>query len=204
MPSLLDEALAQLDQIKSFVTFCAVLESEDLERTLRDHPAYRSFTYSSLPGVPPPEISRPDPLLRRTLDPVIWHGLGIVGVWASIDAFRERKNQPSSPAFPGVVTDTLAVTAPYLVDIWGDLYDLRHLFAHKFAGQADHYYWFYDGPTRTKPRPHHRFSEGVTVPLTSGTGTQFDHDRVCLTIQDLDFYVREGRTILTALSTAWP
>ena len=44
----------------------------------------------------------------------------------------------------------------------------------------------------------------VTVPLTSGTGTQFDHDAVRLTIQDLDFYVREGRTILTALNTAWP
>jgi hypothetical protein len=102
------------------------------------------------------------------------------------------------------VHDALSQHAAQLVNAWGDLFDLRHLFAHKFAGQADDYYWFYDGPVHQKPRPHHRFGKGATVPLTSGTGTQFDHDTVRLTLDDLRFYIGEGRDILKALDTAWP
>jgi len=136
VPTPLDQALAQLAQINSFVTFCAVLESEDLDRRLRTHPAYQSSAHSALPGVQPNEVHQPNPLLRRAFEPDIWHGLGIVGIWAAIDAFRERKNQPASPAFPGVVSETLSMKAAHTVDVWGDIYDLRHLFAHKFAGQA--------------------------------------------------------------------
>jgi hypothetical protein len=204
MLTLLDQALAQLREINSYVTFCAVLESEDNELRRNVHPAYRSSTQSTLLGVPPPEISRPDPLQRRTLDPDIWHGLGIVGVWAAIDAFCERKNHSPSPAFPGVVHDTLARKAPHVVDIWGDISDLRHLFAHKFAGQADDFYWFRDGPRRKNPRPHCRFSQGATVSLTSKTGTQFVNDAVRLTIQDLEFYIRQGEDILKTLNSEWP
>jgi hypothetical protein len=200
MGALLDQALAQLDQINSFCTFCAVLEAEDTERRLRVHPAYQSMSHQAIPGIPPPEISGPDPLQRRTLDPDIWHGLGIVGVWAAIDAFRERKNRSSSSE----VHNALTAHAPHLLDTWGDVCDLRHLFAHKFAGQADDYYWYYDGPGHASPRPHYHFSQGATVSLTSRTGTQFQHDSIRLTIKDLEFYVEQGRAILTALDNAWP
>jgi hypothetical protein len=46
-----------------------------------------------MPGIPPPEVSRPNPLLRRTLDPDIWHGLGVVCKTAeSEQPFRRTSN----------------------------------------------------------------------------------------------------------------
>jgi len=51
---------------------------------------------------------------------------------------------------------------------------------------------------------HHRFKEGLTVPLTSGTGTQFDRDVARLTLKDLEFYVSKGQEVLAALDAAWP
>ncbi len=39
----------------------------------------------------PPVTLPHDPVGAAGLDPRVWYGLGLVGVWAAIDAFRERR-----------------------------------------------------------------------------------------------------------------
>jgi hypothetical protein len=91
MSSLLDQALLQVEHVKSFCNFTIVLNIEDQERRPPAH----------LVDVRSGPTLRPDPLLRRTFDPEIWHGLGVVGLWAAIDAFRERKGKKAGQMAPG-------------------------------------------------------------------------------------------------------
>src|SRR5947209_4215730 len=64
--TLLEQALKQIDQIQTFCDYCDRL--------------------------PMPPITVPtDPVGAAGIEPNIWFGLGIVGIYAAIDAFSVRK-----------------------------------------------------------------------------------------------------------------
>ena len=82
------QALRQLDQIESFCDLCDRL--------------------------PMPPVTLPADAVRAAgLDPDIWHGLGIVSLWATIDAFAER-TQPKKVS--GRLVDRLSPDLPSKLD----------------------------------------------------------------------------------------
>jgi hypothetical protein len=144
----LEQALRQLKQIESFCNLCDRIPM-------------------------PPVTLPPDPVRAAGLDPEIWHGLGIVGLWAAIDAFRERRKRK------GPLPNNLG-------RIWKELDDMRHLYAHNFAGVADATYF--------KKRQRNYFQSGIPYNLASGN--IFDGHKLILTLDDLKFYIKGARDIL--------
>lgn len=136
----------------------------------------------------PPVTMPPDPVRAAGLEPEIWHGLGIVGLWAAIDAFVERR-QPERRRGPLAVR--LRAELPKDRGL-AELEDMRHLYAHNFGGLADEEY--FASATRY-----------VLVPsgYTLASGTRFDGTMLVLTLDDLRFYIAETRRILTTLDRAW-
>lgn len=160
--------LRQLDQIESFCDLCDRLPM-------------------------PPVTLPPDPVRAAGLDPDIWHGLGLVGLWAAIDAFVER-NKP-----PGVSRPFLVHLSPFLPpkldQVAKELNDMRHLYAHNFAGVADAKYFDF-------PQPRSCFKDSTPYPLTSGN--RFDGQQLTLTLNDLKYYIQHTREILKHLDNVWP
>jgi hypothetical protein len=191
MSSLLDQALLQVEHVKSFCNFTIVLNIEDQERRPPAH----------LVDVRSGPTLRPDPLLRRTFDPEIWHGLGVVGLWAAIDAFRERKGKKAGQMAPGSLACSPRFAAARRLGRGG--WFTTPLCAQLRRSSR----WLLlvlRWPAKTQPRPHHRFTQpGLAVPLTSGTGSQFDGHSVKLTIVDLRYYVEQAVAILRALDPVW-
>ena len=68
-----------------------------------------------------------------------------------------------------------------------ELEDLRHLYAHNYAGEADDEYF---NPNRKR----HALAYGVAKPLTSGT--QFDGRRLSLDLLHLRKYARTAQSVL--------
>jgi hypothetical protein len=137
----------------------------------------RFATYSA--NLPPPPVPMPQDAQRAYgLDPAIYYGLGVVGVWAAIDAYAERAGKKP-------VVASLA-NSQRLAD-WRELDDLRNLFAHNFAGEADARYF---QRART-------FAPGTHTVLRSGA--VFDGQRIALEADHLRYYVAQGRLILAAL-----
>lgn len=161
MPPLRD-ALGQLERIETFCVHC-----------------------ENLPA--PPVTLPPDPVRAAGLDPEIWHGLGLVGVWAAIDAYVERKG--------------IALRGQSLIQRLGELlpqnfaavvfemWDLRNLYAHNFGGIADDRYF------RTQRR--YTLHAGQACRLIPGAA--FDGERVALTLEHLRYYLERAREILAAL-----
>jgi len=81
----------------------------------------------------PPVCMPQDRRRAAGIDPDLWYGLGIVGVWAAIDAFGERKTGKR-----GQLQRFKNHVAAGQGKILSELDDLRSLFAHNFAGVADH------------------------------------------------------------------
>jgi hypothetical protein len=170
--SILDQALTQVEHINTFCDFS-----------------------DRLP--PPPAGIPPDPLRAAGLDPdIIWHGLGIVGLWAALDAFTERRQQQQRPSGTGWA-DWLTSSLPsHLADAVRELDDMRHLYAHNFGGVADAKYF---------QRPRNVFKQKPKCPyrLSSGTGSSFDGQRLTLTRDDLRFYIAKVCAILSCLDSVW-
>ncbi|HEY3058234.1 MAG TPA: hypothetical protein VGL99_04580 [Chloroflexota bacterium] len=156
----LDQALAQLAALDTFRRF-----SEQLP-------------------IPPIRIP-PDPVRAAGLDPDVWHGLGIVGIWAAVDAFAERRGHHRN--------DLRQVLAPALLQAWLEIDDMRHLYAHNFAGLADQAYF-------THPRNY----LAAAIPYTLTSGNKFDGHHLVLRLQDLAFYVDRARLIVRDLDATWP
>jgi hypothetical protein len=138
---------------------------------------------------PPPVTSPPDPLRAAGLEPDIMYGLGVVGVFAAIDAYCERAPKGTRRKLGGIADAA----------DWREISDMRDLFAHNFAGSADHHY-FWD--TRdVEPRPRTRvISEGLASTLRCGA--RFDGTRVVLGQGHLHYYVQSGYRILAALQNS--
>lgn len=159
------QALKQLDQIESFCDFCDRLPL-------------------------PPVTLPPDPVRAAGLDPDIWHGLGIVALWAAIDAFVERKLPPGISRPP--VNGLSCYLPPNLDLIAKELDDMRHLYAHNFAGVADTTYF-----------ERHRNCFQASTPYSLSSGNRFDGHQLTLTLSDLKHYIQHTRDILKHLDNVW-
>jgi hypothetical protein len=105
-----------------------------------EHPGIREAAERHVPVTMPRDVG------ALGFDRPLWLGLGIVGVWAALDAYAERylNLEPQQCAKCG----RKCLSSRYGVAGVGQAFsqpldeieDLRHLFAHNFAGVADDEY----------------------------------------------------------------
>src|SRR5262245_61183253 len=155
-------AMSQVGRIKAFV---------NVEKNLRQ-----------------PPVSMPQERIRAAgIEPELWCGLGIVGLWAAIDAFGER-----IIGTPGGGLSRFAKRAPAHTQVLEELDDLRSLFAHNFAGIADRTYLSHSQRKCLKPSKPYLFSCGLRFGGNEG-------ERVVLTLDHLTYYATQAEQILAAL-----
>ena len=119
----------------------------------------------------------------------LWVGLGMVGLWAALDGFTERA------ALHGHKCKTCRKRcmptrfAPYIRGNEGlsleELEDIRHLYAHNYAGEADDEYF---------ARKRHVLARDTAVLLTCGA--QFDGRRAQLDLSHLRMYSHTVQNLL--------
>jgi hypothetical protein len=141
-----------------------------------EHPAIQeAVTTKMVPRPLPPDVN-------AVLKISNWVGLGMVGLWAALDAFAERaglKGQLYPTRFRCQGTEEQSLN---------ELDDIRHLYAHNYAGVADAKYF-----TRTR-----RVLSGT--PMTLTCGAQFDGRGLSLNLTDLRWYANTVRTVLERFS----
>jgi len=93
----------------------------------------------------------------------LWVGLGLVGFWAALDGFSERADLPSRKC---PICKAYCMPARFAAQCLDsdsrsleELEDLRHLYAHNYAGEADDQYF---------ARPRHVLKRDVSMDLTCG------------------------------------
>lgn len=123
-------------------------------------------------------------------DVPLWVGLGMVGLWASLDAFGDRAELPRKEC---EICKRRCVRARFLrylqeneAVIFGELDDIRNLYAHNFVGQADAEYF-----ARTR---HVLIAPDVVVPLTCGA--EFNGQQLLLRFPHLRFYSERVKALL--------
>jgi hypothetical protein len=136
-----------------------------------------------------PPVSMPQDRIRAAgVDPDLWYGLGIVGVWAAMDACGEREHLAK-----GGLRQRFGSKGDAEQDaILDELDDLRNLFAHNFAGVADQQYLA--DPRRLRLR--------ANEPYPLSCGYQFKGlagERVALTLAHFKYYIAQARDIIAAL-----
>jgi hypothetical protein len=128
-------------------------------------------------------------------DTGIWLGLGMVGLWAALDAFAERSGLPSSKCgtcggkfcLSSRLASTGKLTPSECVAL-SELEDVRHLFAHNFSGQADALYFKW---------PRHVLNAMAHCTLSSGA--TFNGSAITLQPPHLRYYATQSREVLTKL-----
>src|SRR5262249_25961163 len=133
-----------------------------------EHPAIKAAVEQSSPVSMPPDHGSLD------FDIPFWVGLGIAGLWAALDAFAERAGlQSKCPT-----CKRKCIVAAYTTKLRGaerrafaELEDLRHLYAHNYAGAADEKYFTW------RRQQRHVLKRGVRVQLSCGA--IFDGWRLC-------------------------
>ena len=111
----------------------------------------------------------------------VWVGLGIVGLWAALDAFAKRAELEGS--FPKQFR-CQANEEQTLMEVQ----DIRKLYAHNYAGEADGKY--FNNPKHKR----HVLKSGKVMQLTCGA--QFNGHRLSLDLRDLRYYARTVRSVL--------
>src|SRR5262249_27548655 len=151
-----------------------------------EHPAFQT----ALDKIP---ITMPRDPGSLGLDMPLWVGLGLVGLWSALDAFSERA-QLSRADCPTCGRKCLArrmVTSCRLdatnEKALEELDDMRHLFAHNYAGRADAKYF---DPKRSR----HVLRQNDNATLLSGA--VFDGASISLTAAHLRYYAEQSREIL--------
>ena len=143
-----------------------------------EHPAIQKAVLTKMVPVSMP--SDPNSVLKISN----WVGLGTVGLRAALDAFAERASLKGS--FPmqfcpqGNEEQSLK-----------ELDDIRHLYAHNSAGEADDKY--FDGR-------HSRYVLQRDVPTTLSCGAQFEGLRLSLNLRHLRWYAHTVQTVLKRFS----
>src|SRR5262245_56575194 len=152
-------------------------------------------------------VSMPAEAGSLGFDSPLWVGLGMVGLWAALDAFAERadlKTKCSTCERQCIVSAYAAKLSDTDNQTFAELEDLRHLYAHNYAGVADEEYF---------NRPRHVLKRGDPVQLSCGA--LFDGHRLCrkediarvdqarrlspqyaLNLDDLRKYSRSVRSVL--------
>jgi hypothetical protein len=118
-----------------------------------DHPGMKKAVDDSVP------VTMPHDLGSLGFDIHLWVGFAIVGLWAALDAFAERANIPNLSC---QTCGRKCLSARFMgtgrINAAGDqalreLEDVRHLFAHNYAGQADAVGFRSRGSTRVPSGP---------------------------------------------------
>ena len=126
-------------------------------------------------------------------DAPIWVGLGIVGLWAALDAFAERAklNRIKCAICEGkCIPSTFAgYTQGNEGQALQELENLRHLYAHNYAGDADQKYF---------ERKRHVIKFGVVTPLTCDAS--FNGHKVLLDLPHLRMYAQKVEGLLKRIS----
>ena len=154
-----------------------------------ENPAVRTAVEQAVPVTMPPAPG------SLGFDVPLWVGLGIVGIWAALDAFAERDGLSESRCeVCGTRGCIRARFGGHLQDdeeraSFAEIEDIRHLYAHNFAGHADKLYF---------SRPRHVLACGKQTPLSSGG--QFNGQRLQLDLPNLQFYSRIAQKILKRFS----
>jgi hypothetical protein len=135
------------------------------------------------------------PVVDALVDISVWVGLGTVGLWAALDAFAERAclKGPKCPT----CKSKLCISTRYAcqgrvgqrLKELDELEDLRHLYAHNYAGDADDQYFH---------RTRHVLQRGVNTRLTCGAA--FDGHRLRLDLTHLRMYSCTVRSVLERFS----
>ncbi len=154
-----------------------------------EHPAIREAAEKAVPCTMPQTVG------GFGFDVPLWMGLGVVGLWSALDAYAERAALVKAPCpacgarclvsrftSSGKLTGSVA-TAVAEID------DLRHLFAHNFAGDADELYF-------SLKHPRHVLRLGT--PLTLSSGAEFNGRRVVLQVGQLRYYADRATELLRA------
>ena len=118
----------------------------------------------------------------------LWVGLGIVGVWAALDAFGEARGLSGGGLYPRFQTRV----TPRQIVILRELDDLRNLLAHNIAGVASGEFFL---------KKNRRLLQVGTAP-TFTCGCRFsgvEGDRIVLTLEQFLYYVGQAEEILSAL-----
>jgi hypothetical protein len=177
MSSNVSLGLSQVDRIAQLCDFLA-------------HPGMRAALDDSVP------VSMPHDVGSLGFDTPLWVGLGIVGLWSALDAFAERAGIPtgkcSACGGPNCLSSRLTSTSKLNVAderALKELEDVRHLFAHNYAGRADTVYF--------KKKKRHVLDSGVSVSLSSGA--LFDGANISLTAAHLRYYANQSREIIGKL-----
>lgn len=165
-----------VNQVERIAQLCDFLEQ----------PALLEVIKISIPVTMPADIG------SLGFDTGLWVGFGLVGLWSALDAFAERSRIQNfrcavckrKGCLASRLTNTGKVDATAVV-ILRELEDLRHLFAHNFAGHADQAYF---GMRR------HAFQS--SHPTTLSSGAAFDGSRVNLSAHHLHYYAKQSRAVL--------
>ena len=164
-------------QIQRIASLCDFLENPHLV----------AAAYAASPVTMPPTVG------SMGFDEPLWIGLGMVGLWAALDAFIERSKPRSSKCSVCKRTGCLAgrlvhhglVTQPSLLRPFEELEDMRHLFAHNFSGYADAAYKLKD-----------RHVLGGVAPVLLTCGLTFDGMQLSLGATALRYYAARAATLL--------
>jgi hypothetical protein len=148
-----------------------------------EHPAIKIAVEQSVP------VSMPRLPGALGFDIALWVGLGTVGLWAALDAFAERAGLPRSQCPTckrlGCISPRFArYTQGNESQSLNELEDLRHLYAHNYAGEADAEYF---------ARKRHVLVFAVAQ-LTCGA--QFDGRRLSLDLSYLRKYASTAQSLL--------
>jgi hypothetical protein len=152
-----------------------------------ENPAIRTAVEQAVP------VTMPRAPGALGFDIPLWVGLGTVGLWAALDGFSERAALPNplcaTCGRPCIPARFAAHTHGEEGVSLAELEDLRHLYAHNYAGEADDEYF-----GTTTPRKRHVLARNTIVPLTCGA--QFDGRRVQLDLPHLRAYAHTVQNVL--------
>lgn len=165
-----------LNVVKRVVEMCDFIES----------PAIRKAVTQEMVPVSMPQV------VDALVDISVWVGLGTVGLWAALDAFAERADLKKSKC--PTCKSKSCISARYdrqgkEGEMFKELEDLRHLYAHNYAGDADDEYF---------KRPRHVLDRGVPKQLTCGA--QFDGRRLSLNLLHLRQYSITVQSVLVCFT----
>jgi hypothetical protein len=166
-PARAIQLVARIEQLCSFAT----------------HPAIETAVEQGVPFPMPKTIG------AFGLDVPLWAGLGTVGMWAALDAFAERADLSGTKCS---TCGRFCIPQRFAGHLRGsesqalaELEDLRHLYAHNYAGETDDEYW---------ARKRHVLVRGKPIQLAGGGS--FDGQRVLLGLPQLKSYAEVARAIL--------
>jgi hypothetical protein len=164
-----------LDVVKRIVEMCNFIEDPAIQEAVKT---------KMVPVSMPSDVN-------SVLKISVWVGLGTVGLWAALDAFAERRGLKNKKC--PICKRKLCIWARYTHNLnigpiskgIEELEDLRHLYAHNYAGEADDVYFKFC---------RHVLRRGV--PRSLSCGAQFDGRQLALNLHDLRWYVQTVESVL--------